>query len=133
MTETGDGPFELYAGAHGKVMAVRLVDGSLPALDFLKSLPESAQVTFRVLFARQLDHGVLLAKERFRMLTTDTKDPRVYEWKVHSPKAWRLYGIKDGTTWYATHGAPKPGDKGVKREVKRARTIFEEGSDDELV
>ncbi|MGW4426039.1 hypothetical protein [Streptosporangium sp. NPDC004631] len=113
---------------------MRLSDGSLPAVDFLKSLPLPAQATFKALFARQLDHDVLLAKERFRMLATDTKDPRVYEWKVHSPRAWRLYGIRDGSIWYATHGSAKAGEtRGVPREVGRARKIFGEGSDDELV
>jgi hypothetical protein len=131
MTETGTGPFELYAGAHGKVMAVRLTDGSLPALDFLNSIDPRAQATFRTLFQRQFAMGVLLSKERFRFLDHET--PQVAEWKVHSPRALRLFGIRQGSTWYATHGSVKPGERGVKREVKRARTIFGEGSDDELV
>lgn len=112
-------------------MAVRLADGSLPALDFLNSIEPRAQQAFRALFQRQVGMGVLLSEERFRFL--DHKDPRVVEWKVHSPRALRLYGIRQGSIWYATHGSIKAGEvRGVKREVKRARTIFGEGSDDEL-
>ncbi len=109
-------------------MAVRLADGSLPALDFLNSIDARAQQAFKALFSRQLDHGVLLSKDRFRML--DDKDPHVYEWKVHSPRALRLYCIHEGSTWYATHGGTKAGEtRGVKREVKRARAIYAEGSE----
>lgn len=113
-------------------MAVRLLDGSLPAFHFLEGIEPRARQAFKTLFQRQFAMGVLLSQERLRLL--DSKDPHVAEWKVHSPRPLRLYGIRQGSVWYATHGSTKPGEiRGVKRQVKRARTIFGEGSDDELV
>lgn len=132
MTETATGPLELYAGSHGKVMAVRLPNGSLPALDFLNSLPPRAQESFKALFARQLDSGHLLTDTRFRWIEDGKKKkPDVCEWKVHNPRALRLFGIREGSTWYATHGSNKPGEvRGIKRASERARTIFAEGGEE---
>ena len=130
MSETASGPLELYAGTRGKVMAVRLTNGSLPALDFLSSLPPRAQEAFKVLFSRQCDSGQLLSDTRFRWIEDGKKKPDVCEWKVHSPSALRLFGIREGGIWYATHGRDKPGEvREIKREAKRARTIFAERSE----
>jgi hypothetical protein len=129
MTETASGPLVLYAGTYGKVVAVRLGDGSVPALDFLDNLAPRAREAFRALFARQCDQGALLSDTRFRWIRDGKKKPDVCEWKVNSPVAVRLYGIQEDGAWHATHGGPKPGDKKIKRETKRARDIFAERSE----
>lgn len=51
-------------------------------------------------------------------------DPVVHEIKVHHGPGYRLYVIRHGRDWIATHGRKKPRDKHVCKEAKRAREAF---------
>jgi hypothetical protein len=62
--------------------------------------------------------------EQFRQLHVSGR-PVVYELKVHEPAALRLYVVRHGEDWAATHGRKKPKDKNVAKEVERARDLYE--------
>jgi len=57
--------------------------------------------------------------------------PKVWEIKVPAGPGWRLYVVREQATWVATHGNAKPPNKKVSGEVRRARNIFKNWTNDE--
>lgn len=123
MTERSNVILRTYGGRC--VYGVRLRSGKCPALEFLEEVPTNAAAEFRKLMDRLLTQGTIRNSQRFRMLKVEGS-PRVYEFKTHQSPGFRLYCVKQGTDWFATHGDEKPKDNRVKDHVIRARTIYEE-------
>lgn len=113
-------------GPHAAIRAVETKDGTCPAEDFLKSLEVRAQAKFWARFEVLSQTGTLRTPDFMRVLQVPGS-PRVYEVKVDHGPGWRLYLIRQGVTWYATHGSKKPKDRKVADEVKKARDIFATG------
>lgn len=74
---------------------------------------------------RLAEVGWLRSPEFMRRLQVPGEPP-VEEIKAHSGPGYRLYVIKEGINWVATHGRKKPKDRRVKREAERSRQIYEE-------
>ena len=113
----------LESGNKGRVVGVVLADGSCPAYTFLKDLqlPE-----FKSRMKVFCERGTLKNPQLMRELTTDKKDPSISEIKVDAGQGWRLYGVRRGSLFVATHGGAKPKPNRVKAEVEKARRIYEE-------
>lgn len=120
-----DGHAELAIGTWGRIIGVRLRDGSCPAEDFLTGLDAAGQAQFRARFERLTAVGHLRSPDQFRQLQVEGL-PKVYEIKAPAGPAWRLYVVPVKRDWIATHGCRKPKDKRVSIEVARAREIFRE-------
>lgn len=101
-------------------MAVELADGTSPALEFLSGLRPRAQAQFKAALERLTGVGWLRSPETMRQLEVPG-EPKVHEIKAHDGPGYRLYVVRQGTTWIATHGCRKPSDKRVPAEVARAR------------
>jgi putative component of toxin-antitoxin plasmid stabilization module len=124
MADDTDGDLELHRQGAARVLAVRLPDGSVPALEFLETYPRS-KAKFRAPFERLLTQGKITNSERFHKVES-AGTPAVFEVKVHDGKGLRLYMIQDGADWYATHGRTKPSDKKVDAEANKAREIYKQ-------
>lgn len=106
-------------------MGVELPNGTCPAEEFLTELDPRPQAQFAALLERLTVIGWLRSPELFRDLEV-AGEPKVWEIKAHAGRGHRLYLIRQGPDWIATHGGPKRGDQQVKTEVRRARTIYTE-------
>lgn len=120
----------LPAGPKGAIWAVELEGGSCPAEDFLKSLERRAQAQFMARFEALSQTGTLRTPDFMRVLQVPGS-PKVYEIKVNHGPGWRLYLIRLGTSWYATHGCKKPKDRKVAKEAEKARDVFATGGGSE--
>ncbi|MGO9228556.1 MAG: hypothetical protein ACLQKA_05000, partial [Bryobacteraceae bacterium] len=78
---------------------------------------------FQTSFERLTQIGYLMGEERMHPLKCPGT-PGVQEIKVHVSPGYRLYVIREGRDWVATHGRKKPKDKRVCEEAKKARTAF---------
>ncbi len=124
MADGDDEDLVLLRVGAARMLAVRLPDGSLPALDFLTEY-EKSRNKFKVLFERLLSQGRIANSERFHKLHA-AGSPSVFEMKVHDGKGLRLYVIQEGGDWYATHGRTKPSDRQVEAEAVKSREIFKQ-------
>ncbi|KHL19589.1 UNVERIFIED_CONTAM: hypothetical protein LK11_00825 [Mumia flava] len=115
----------LERGAKGQVVALKESKGRCPAREFLARLDKQAKGQFRAAFQRLVTTGTLKSPERYRRLEVPGKPP-VFEIKAPAGPGWRLYVIREGDIWIATHGAKKPSDRKVAREADRARTMHRE-------
>lgn len=106
-------------------MGVELPNGTCPAEEFLAGLDTRPQAKFKALLERLTVVGWLRSPELFRDLEV-AGEPKVWEVKAHTSPGFRLYLIRSGSDWLATHGGPKPSDRRLKVEVRRARTIYTE-------
>jgi len=88
---------------------------------WLESLDAAAQTAFRGRFEHLCDVGQLRSPGSWRAL-----DQGVFEVKVHAGPGYRLYMLRDGNDFTATHGREKPKDKKVPAEVAKARRVFDE-------
>lgn len=104
-------------------MGVQLPNGRCPAEEFLAGLDARALAQIDALLGRLTEIGWLRSPELFRDLQV-AGEPKVWEVKSHSGRGHRLYLIRYGTDWLATHGGPKQPDKRLKVEVRRARDVF---------
>lgn len=113
-----------------RVFAIRLPDGTCPALEWLEGLNDRDQPAIGSRLEMLAERGWLRSPDSFNNL--DEADaakghPRVDEIK-HVGQNLRLYvvGFAPGSSVaYVTHGGKKP--KKVAREVDRARAIYKEG------
>lgn len=122
---------ELFpAGPRGSIWAVELEGGSCPAEDFLKSLDTRARAQFRARFEALSQTGTLRNPDFMRVLRVPGS-PKVSEIKVDHGPGWRLYLIRLGTSWFATHGSKKPKERKVAKEVERSRVVFARGGGSE--
>lgn len=102
----------LYAVSKGDVCDVAV---------WLESLDDAAQSAFKSRFEHLCDVGRLRSPGSWRAL-----DKGVFEVKVHAGPGYRLYMLRDGNDFMATHGRVKPKPNRVAAEVKKARRMFDE-------
>jgi putative component of toxin-antitoxin plasmid stabilization module len=123
---------ELQAGQRLRVLALRN-DDHCPAEVFLKDLDSRAQSAFQAKLEHLCDIGYLRAPEHMRELHVPGAPP-VFEIKIDNGPGYRLYVIRCGRDWVATHGERKPKDKQIKVNVRKARQAFDEwGGCEQLV
>lgn len=115
----------VLASGHALTLyAVVNESGGCDAEDWLAELPTQAQVQFKARFDRLTEVGRLGGYEQMHQL--DCKgDPPVFEIKAPHGPGYRLYVMRLGRNWIATHGRKKPKDRKVCIEATRARTAFE--------
>jgi hypothetical protein len=114
----------LKGGAALTLYAVVNEDGVCGAEEWLAGLSTGAQGQFMACFEQLTAVGFLRGEERMHP-TKGSGAPVVQEIKVHDGPGYRLYVIKQGRDWVATHGCKKPrNNKQVAREAKKARDIF---------
>lgn len=106
-------------------MGVERRDGSCPSQQFLVGLETRPQAQFKALLERLTDVGWLRSPDSMRALEVPG-EPKVWEIKAHAGRGFRLYVIRRKNDWIATHGGPKPPERRVPVEVRRARTILAE-------
>lgn len=111
----------LQSGAACTLYAVGTPGGESEARNFLASLDQIPQVQFQARFERLTAIGYLRSPDEMRELHIAGQPP-VHEIKTRS--GYRLYVIRKGSNWIATHGAKKPKDKQVGKQVQRARDIY---------
>lgn len=114
----------IRSGIRAAVVAVIRADGSCPAKEFLDEV-KIAQLEMRIESFCAM--GTLRTPEAFRRLDVDDRKPAIWEIKSDKGPGYRLYGVRLGQRFVATHGTPKrKGTRAVRIEVERARTIYEE-------
>jgi len=109
----------IWQGVKLKLYAV-VEEEACQVCEWLESLDDAAQTAFRSRFEHLCDTGRLRSPQAWRAL-----DDGVFEVKVHTGPGYRLYMLRDGFDFTATHGRPKPKDSKVKAEVKKATEIFD--------
>lgn len=115
----------LEHGDHGQVVGCELHDGSCPAEEFPAGLETRPQAQFKAALERLTQVGWLRNPELMRELQVPGEPP-IWEIKAHAGRGFRLYVVRRQTDWIATHGGPKPPDRRVPAQVRRARTILTE-------
>ncbi len=113
----------LQAGPALTLYAILDEDGVCCAEVWLAGLPTRVGGQFQTSFERLTQIGYLMGEERMHPLKCPGT-PGVQEIKVHVSPGYRLYVIREGRDWVATHGRKKPKDKRVCEEAKKARTAF---------
>lgn len=109
--------------AEGGCSGVVLANGTCPAEEFLAGLDARALAQIDARLGRLTEVGWLRSPDLFRELKV-AGQPKVWEVKAHAGRGHRLYLIRHGTDWIATHGGPKPPDRRVTAEVRRSRDIY---------
>ncbi|MFF0490814.1 hypothetical protein ACFYTQ_17480 [Nocardia sp. NPDC004068] len=100
-----------------------VIGGACRARDWLASCDERTKAQFYVRFERLTTIGYLRSPEEMRRLHCPVS-PSVSEIKTRS--GHRLYVIREGNDWIATHGARKPPDRKVCEQAARAIEIWKE-------
>jgi len=106
--------------AHGpaaSVVAVRLVDGTCPATDYLCDI--RCRARFQVRFDILAQRGTLKTPELMRRLGGE-----VWEVKVADGPGRRAFGCWYGKVFVVTHAADKPKSGLVSTEIRRANQLF---------
>jgi hypothetical protein len=124
MTEHDDCE-ELASGTWGTVQGLRDASGGCPSLDWLAGLSDREQAGMQSRLTRLAEVGWLVTPEAFKKLTSDGREPVVYEVK-HVGLNLRLYVVKGNHVFYATHGGKKPKKNRVAGEIAKARSIYQE-------
>ena len=113
----------LRTGRALTLYAVVSEEGVCDAEVWLAALPTRAQGQFQASFEQLTAVGFLRGRERMHPLECPGT-PVVQEIKAAFSPGYRLYVIRDGKDWVATHGRKKPKDKHVCKEAEKARTAF---------
>lgn len=98
------------------------------AVEFINSLDDRDAAIFRRYF--QYLHQGARIKSPYNMRHISQVADRtgggaeVHELKIHRNGGLRLYVVKFGDRWYATHGRKKPKDSKVPAEARKALAIF---------
>jgi putative component of toxin-antitoxin plasmid stabilization module len=106
-------------------LGVRRSTGVCEVKEFYDALPPKARVDFKKIMSRLTEFGRITNKEMFRSLDVPGQ-PKVWEMKSHEGPGYRIFCIRDGLDWWATHGRKKPKDKQIPNEVSKAREVFAE-------
>ena len=132
MTKNSESGVVLYAGGRGRVVAVRLADGTCPALDFLNGLDPRAQAGFRVLFERLTGQRMITNQERFRKLKVAGR-PAVFEWKVTTLRPCGSMAFKTGRPGMPPMAGRSRVIVGFRSRWRRHDASSEKGEASELV
>jgi putative component of toxin-antitoxin plasmid stabilization module len=116
---------EIWRGPRLTLYAV-VLGGVCDVEDWLAALDARAQAAFRARFEHLTQIGHLRSPEAWRFLGNG-----VYEIKVHTGPGYRLYMLRDGADWIATHGRRKPKDRKISAEVAQALHIYQRYSSGE--
>lgn len=112
----------IKSGVKASVLAIVRPNGSCPAIEFLDEVKQGQ-------FEARLEHlcatGRLRTPDLFRKLEVPG-EPAVWEVKCDKGPGYRLYLVRVGNKFLATHGGKKPKANQVKAQVAMARTIFNE-------
>jgi phage-related protein len=125
MTEQRVSP--LFEG-HANVCTISTPGGTDEGLAFLADLDNADRAKFQRYLERLRDGLHVKNPENMRHIK-DEKDPKkcgaeVHELKVHRNGGKRLYVVRFQGRWYVTHGASKPKDSQVRKQVRKAFAIF---------
>lgn len=113
----------LYTGRKLTIYAVVGPTGRCEAEVWLETLVDRAKAQFMARFERLAEIGFLRSPEEMRELQCGSGE-KVHEIKVPFGPGYRLYVIRTGRDWLATHGTKKPREAKVCAEATRAREIF---------
>lgn len=118
----------VYDG-YDNVCTISGPNGKDEADEFLRTISTADQAKFDRYLRYLRDGHHVRSPENMRHIkgVTDPaqKGAEVHELKVHRNGGLRLYLVKFGDRWYATHGVmKKPSDKDVPKHAKRAFAIF---------
>lgn len=128
-------PYEHIAGTPTtklQVFAIRLPDGTCPALEWLSGLTSKQQGAMASRLRILSERGWLRSPDAFNNLAeadVAKSAPRVDEIK-HVGENLRLYVVDfsvGDSQLFVTHGTLKPKKNRVTVEVDRARAIYKEG------
>lgn len=115
---------KLYKGVKKTVVAL-VEDEQSPVMEYLESLDDRTKKKMKRLMMRIADRGILLGTELFNHLGN-----HIYEFKVHKPRAARIFCFFDGYLIICTHGKDKPGKRQLKIEVQKVmqkRQYYKQG------
>lgn len=117
MTEEGD--ILHYAGRRHAIYLVRDESGRVQAQRFMQNLTASDRAKLEAVLQELADEGHVHNTERFRMID------KVAEVKAGGRgKGHRLWGMWGPQGLFVTHGATKPKERQLKKELARAQRIF---------
>ena len=105
---------KLYKGVKKTVVAL-MDDDYSPVIEYLESLDDRTKKKMKQLMKRIADRGIIFGTELFHHLGN-----QIYEFKVHKPRAARIFCFFDGYLVICTHGKDKPGKRQLKIEVQKA-------------
>lgn len=94
-------------------------------MDFIRMLDPRYQARYQHYLGYLRDGIPIKTPQNFRRVSPAGSKPAVFEIKVDK---YRLYLVRSGSRWYATHGREKPKDNQVNRESDKALTIFWESN-----
>ena len=101
-------------------------NGGCDAKDFIQGLDKQFRARYQRYLQRLRDGIGIQAPQKIRRLSQSGTEPLVYELKVDK---YRLYVVKFGGRWFATHGREKPKNNQVKNEIEKSIAIFWEGNE----
>lgn len=104
-------------------------NGRSEAEEFIAALPLRFQARYQRYFEWLRDgHRIKSPENQRHLKSVPEKGLTVEELKVDK---YRLYVIRDGARWCATHGRKKPNDNRVPTEIGLALAIYEDCKDRE--
>jgi len=95
--------------------------------EFLRTLNAASKAKFQRYLEYLRDGHRIKSPENMRHINVAdpmNKGAEVHELKVHRDGGLRLYIVRYGGRWYATHGTKKVKDSAVPREAQKAFHIF---------
>ncbi|WP_172592119.1 hypothetical protein [Subtercola boreus] len=113
------------------VLAIVQLSGRCDAWDYIDGLADQAKAHFQRYFEYLAEGKHIRSPEKMRHLATDSMGNEVHELKVHLNGGSRVYVVKHGDRWFATHGSRKPKDSRVPTEIGVAWAVFYEWYDRE--
>lgn len=112
---------------YNNVFTVSGPNGKDEGHDFLLELDKRPQAQFKRHLTRLRDGHHVASPDNMRFLSSNDPTGRgaqVHELKVHYGSGFRLYVVRWNAKWYVTHGARKPKDRQVPKQIRRAFDIF---------
>ena len=106
-------------GPKFRILAVRLPDGTCPAMEFIASLNPADRAKVDALLRRTAEHGPPQSEEKFKRV-----EPDIYAFKSFQIRIPCFYGGKG--IIFLSHGFKKKQDKWPPAQVKRAKDIRKE-------
>jgi len=105
---------KLYKGVKKTVVAL-MEDDYSPAIEYLECLDDRTKKKMKQLMKYMAGTGIISNTELFRHVGN-----HIYEFKVHRPRAARVFCFFDGYLVICTHGKDKPGKRQLKIEIQKA-------------